>query len=829
MKKDEAPSKKPPEDSVPGNEDLLTEETWIPIIPMRDVVLFPSVITPFFVGRKRSLLALEKAMSRDRKIFVVAQRKPDVNNPEIEDLFQIGVIGNVIRSTELPNNTLKIVFEGTQRGKLLELRHGEENPEARVLPMDKNGPVKSKNEADSLIYEKLIKSQLKNFLKRGEEGNESLEPLLNLNIAPEYLCNFIAPALKISLEEKQEILETDELNPKLEKIYSILVFEDESRKIDEKVRVKIQKQISKSHKEYFLNEQLRAIQKELGVEEQKNEFQEIEKKILSAGMTTEATEVAKKELKKLQQMSGNSSEASVIRNYIDWLLAVPWKEKTEDNLDLTHAQKILNKEHYGLTLVKDRILEFIAVSKRIGRLKSPILCLVGPPGVGKTSLAKSVAHALGRNFVRMSLGGIRDEAEIRGHRRTYIGAMPGKILHAMKKAKSINPVLLLDEVDKMNPSHMGDPAAALLEALDKEQNFGFMDHYLEVEYDLSRVLFFCTANSLEGIPIPLRDRMEVIVLPGYAEIEKLSICVEYLVPKQLEENALPAKMISLKKPEILEIIRSYTKEGGIRELERLLAKIYRKVNRELLENKKVKKIDMDTKKLAEYLGPAKFQWGKKENKALVGIVNGLAWSPYGGDILTIEVIKMPGKGKLVLTGQLGSVMKESASAAYSFVRSNAAQFGIPLEIFHQIDLHVHAPEGAIPKDGPSAGVSLATALVSMLTKNPVKKDLAMTGEITLRGRVLKIGGLKEKILAAIRAKIKTIFIPEENEPDLIEIKQDLPEELKKVQIVPFHDLFSLVKEALEKPLVKIKDPKQQATTALGKEKLTPDSLVPHNN
>ena len=774
-----------------------------PMIPMRDTVLFPAGTSFFYVGRKKSVSALQQAQQTDKLMFVVGQKSMEVEGPGKDDLYQVGVVGRVVKVIHLPNATAKVFFEGTDRGQLVKVEGNKDYGAAQVKILSEPKAAASKAKEVNL-YVKLIKNQLKELLKSAENPiNQNLESLLELDISAAYLADVMAPSLKISVEEKQELLENQDLLINLAKIYSLLVLEDETRKVEEKVRDKIQKQVAKNQKEYYLNEQIRAIQKELGNEDAKSESQLLEKRILEAGMPKEALDVAKKEFKKLQQSSPMNSESNVIRNYLDWLLSIPWKEKTADNLDLKNAKTILDADHYGLKEVKDRILEFIAVSTRQGQLKGPIVCLVGPPGVGKTSLARSVARALGRNFVRMSLGGVRDEAEIRGHRRTYIGAMPGKIVSAMKKAKTVNPLMLLDEVDKIYASHMGDPAAALLEALDREQNSTFMDHYLEVEYDLSQVLFFCTANVLQNIPYALRDRMEVIEIAGYTESEKLKIFQKHLVAKHLAETGLEKSMVQIPEESALEMIRSFTKEGGIRELERVLSKVYRKANRELLEGAKKKQVLVDKEKLYEYLGPPKYLVGKRDQKPSVGIVNGLSWSIFGGDLLSIEVVEMPGKGRLVLTGKLGEVMKESAQAAFSYLKANAKLFGINEKKFSQMDFHVHAPQGAIPKDGPSAGVALATALISVLLNIPVKNDLAMTGEITLRGRILPIGGLKEKILAAARAKISKVFIPEENEKDLVEIKRELGEELKTLDVVLYDDLKNLVENALTEPLKKI--------------------------
>lgn len=768
------------------------DQIELPLLPMRDIVVFPHMTTPFFIGRKQSLEALEQALAGDRKIFVVAQKDPMVENPKEEDLFQVGTIGSLLQIMRLPNGTIKALYEANERAKLVssDLEGSSYSVVVEPYPVEVTDDI----ETESLISS--VKNEFKAYLKKSSKTLENLDSILKSNGSGGEVADLIAPQLNISVEKKQELLELSSSKLRLEQVYIRMLEEEETKKIEQKLKERVQSQIGRTQKEYYLNEQMKAIQKELGADDAKAEIGEYEEKIKSAGMSAEAQETAEKELKKLKMMPPMSSEANIVRNYLDWLLQIPWSASSDDNFDIQNAQKILDEDHYGLEKVKDRIVEYIAVANMVGKLKGPIICLVGPPGVGKTSLAKSVARALGRSFVRMSLGGVRDEAEIRGHRRTYIGALPGKIIQSMKKAKTRNPLLLMDEIDKMTQSHMGDPSSALLEVLDPEQNNTFMDHYLEVEYDLSNVLFFCTANSLQDIPMPLRDRMEIINLSGYTELEKEQIVTRYLVPKQMKENGLVSSQIRFYKDAIFEVIRRYTKEAGVRNVERNIGKLCRKAVTELVKSDgKTSKVTITKKKVNNYLGVPVYSYGKIEEKNEIGIATGMAWTSFGGELLSIEVTGMKGSGKIQLTGKLGDVMKESAQAAISYVRTNANQLGIYSHVFKDMDIHIHVPEGATPKDGPSAGVTLTTALVSFLTGIPVKKEVAMTGEITLRGKVLPIGGLKEKLLAAKRGMLETILIPKENEKDLAEVPKEISGTL---DIFPASNVKFVLEKALER-------------------------------
>ncbi|MDH5561154.1 MAG: endopeptidase La [Deltaproteobacteria bacterium] len=762
----------------------------IPMLPMRNIVVFPHMTTPFFIGRKQSIEALNRALAEDRKIFVIAQKDPMIERPSKDDLYEIGTVGNILQIMRLPNGTIKALFEAKERGKRLQVALEEDAYTADIQILKADDGI----DPELIALVRTVQEEFKNFLKKVSRNIESAEKIVNGDYSPGQLADLIAPLLTLDIEKQQEMLSVLDSKKRLELVYSRMLEEEEHKKIEQKLKERVQGQIGKTQKEYYLNEQMKAIQKELGAEDSKEDYDEFEEKILKCGMTEQAKETAYKELKKLKMMPPMSSEANIVRNYIDWLTSVPWMSKTKDSLSIDKAQTILDEDHYGLDKVKERIIEFIAVANLVGSLRGPIICLVGAPGVGKTSLARSIARALNRKFVRMSLGGVRDEAEIRGHRRTYIGALPGKIIQSLKKAKTNNPVLLLDEIDKMGQSHMGDPASALLEVLDPEQNREFMDHYLEVEYDLSNVMFICTANTQQDIPLPLMDRLEIINLSGYSELEKEKIASKYLVPKQIKENGLKPEKIAFDYDGILEIIRSYTREAGVRNLERKIAKICRKTVTRIVKEKIKKKITITQDQVNEDLGVVKYQYGKIEGENEVGIVNGLAWTSTGGEVLTIEVNTMKGTGKIQLTGKLGDVMQESAKAALSFVKSNANKLGIYSQAFMDMDLHVHVPEGATPKDGPSAGVAITCALVSALTQIPIRKNVAMTGEITLRGKILPIGGLKEKLLAAKRLNIEIVLIPEENKKDLSEI----PDEIKDgIEIKPLKMAFEAIETILE--------------------------------
>ena len=764
----------------------------IPVLPLRDIVVFPNVTTPLFVGREKSINALDFVMTETKKILLLAQKNPDVDNPKDKDLYSIGTIAEVLQLLKLPDGTVKILVEGKSVAKVLEFNSNE-----KFLDVKVNKCKLIEDNKNNLLSQALV-----NKFNKLSKTSKKFGDDININFknisSPDIIANKAVSTLGIELEEKQKILETLDVQKKLEIIIGHLDNELELMSVEKKIRGRVKNQMEKTQREYYLNEQLKAIQKELGeIEEGKDELKQLEETIKKSKMPKEAEEKCFSELKKLKTMSPMSAESTVVRNYLDWMTSIPWHENSPVSTDLVKAEKILDKDHYGLEKVKDRILEFLAVQSRIKKIKGPILCLVGPPGVGKTSLGKSIAKATGREFVRMSLGGVRDEAEIRGHRRTYIGSLPGKIIQMMKKAGKKNPLFLLDEIDKVGMDYRGDPSSALLEALDPEQNKDFNDHYLEVDYDLSNVMFVTTANTL-NIPGPLLDRMEVIRLAGYTEDEKLQIAKKYLLPKQIKDNGLKEEELSIDDKQILDVIRSYTKESGVRSLERELSKIARKSVKEIVSNKS-KTIKLDENNISHYLGVKKFKYGEIEKIDLVGVVTGLAWTEVGGELLSIETLVMPGKGKLEHTGKLGDVMKESIKAAKSFIRSRSSDYGVIPPIFEKKDFHIHVPEGATPKDGPSAGIAMVTSIVSALTNIPVKKDVAMTGEVTLRGRVLPIGGLKEKLLAALRGGIKTAIIPAENEKDLKEIPQNVKDGIK---IIPVEN----VEEVLKIALVRLPEP-----------------------
>ncbi len=760
----------------------------VPLLPMREEIVFPGTTAPFFVGRQSSMDALDRALSGDREIFVVTQRDSSVENPKESDLYEIGVLGSVLQVMRLPNGTVKALFEGSRRGKLLATKLDEKEYLAQVEPVDESELEFDQEELEDKA--KKVRDLFKKYadqrkLKLGKDVLKSLKKLDAMNVSDK-----TASLLKISNEQKQKLLGT--LNPgiRLKKVLEILRDEMKIKQLENKLKKEASDKFSDTKKEDFLHDQLRNIQKELGqMEDPKAEMDEIAEQIKQAKMPEEAESEAEKELKKLRMMSPMSSEANVVRNYLEWLIAMPWEIRTEDNFDLKQAEQILDEDHYGLEKIKERIIEYLAVASLKGKLKGPILCLNGPPGVGKTSLAQSVARALGRNFVRISLGGVRDEAEIRGHRRTYIGAMPGKIIQSIRKAKSKNPVLLIDEIDKLYQSNISDPSAAMLEVLDPDQNDSFIDHYLDVEFSLSDVLFICTANSLQNITSPLLDRMEVIELTGYTELEKHHIATQFLTPRQRKFHGLEEKQLRFRKSAIEEITHGYTREAGVRNLEREIGKVCRKVVTRLVRTKGKKATVVTPKLVHELLGVPKYERDQREDKSDVGVAMGLGVTPMGGEMLLIEVGLMSGSGKVVLTGKLGDVMQESAKAAFSYVRSNADYLGIDPEIFAKTDLHVHLPEGATPKDGPSAGLPLIMAIISSFTKISVKHNVGMTGEITLRGHVTEIGSLKEKLIAAKRGLLDTVLIPDENQKDLV----DVPDEIKKGLDI---NIIKNVKEAL---------------------------------
>jgi len=765
--------------------------TRVPLLPLRDIIVFPHMVVPLFVGRQKSIRALEEAMSGTKMILLAAQRDAKTNDPSEADIYPMGTIGSVVQMLRLPDGTVKVLIEGKRRARIVRFLPEAEFLLAEIEEVEEHW--ERTTEIEALV--RSVVSTFEVYLKY----NKKIPPEMLSSVAsiddPARLADTIVAHLTVKLEEKQSLLETVDPAARLEKVLGLLRSEIEILEVEKRIRTRVKKQMEKTQKEYYLNEQMRAIQKELGEKDEfRTEIQELEEKIKQKKLSPEAREKVEKELKKLKMMSPMSAEATVVRNYIDWILSLPWNEYTEDKLDIVEAERVLEEDHYGLEKVKERILEYLAVQALVGQTnKGPILCLVGPPGVGKTSLGKSIARATGRKFVRVSLGGVRDEAEIRGHRRTYIGALPGKIIQSMKKAGSCNPVFLLDEVDKMSTDFRGDPSSALLEVLDPEQNAAFNDHYLDVDYDLSRVMFITTANTLERIPRPLQDRMEVIRIPGYTDIEKLNIAKKYLVQKQREANGLSPENLEISDNAIMAIIRHYTKEAGVRGLEREIATICRKAAVKVLRSNRQGKIVVTAKNLHRFLGPPKYHVSQAEEQQRVGVATGLAWTEFGGELLAIEVTVMPGKGKLIITGRLGDVMQESAQAAMSYVRSRAEELGLARDFYQNVDVHIHVPEGATPKDGPSAGITMATAMVSALTKIPVRNDVAMTGEVTLRGRVLPIGGLKEKVLAAHRAGIATVLIPADNEKDIKEIP---PQVQRSVQLRLVRHMDEVLRQAL---------------------------------
>ena len=793
-----------------------------PLMPLRDVVVYPHMVIPLFVGREKSKMALERAMAEEKKILLSCQKKSDVDDPNISDINTVGTLANILQLVTLPDGTVKLLVEGESRVDLLEIRSED------YFTADYCVLTETYNEADKEIkaLRRTLISQVEDYVRITKKVPAEVVTTLASIKEPGRLVDTIVAHMSLQLSEKQKVLEMLDIKERLENVIGLIDIEIDMMEVEQKVRGRVKDQMEKSQKEYYLNEQMKAIQKELGdMDNASNEFEELEEKIKKSGMPDEVAKKASSELKKLQMMSPMSAEATVVRNYLDALVDAPWKNKTKAKVKLDKAEKILNEDHYGLKRVKERITEYLAVQQRTKKLKGPILCLVGPPGVGKTSLGASIARATGRKFIRMSLGGVRDEAEIRGHRRTYIGAMPGKIIQNLTKAGVRNPLFLFDEVDKMSMDFRGDPSSALLEVLDPEVNSTFNDHYLEVDFDLSDVMFVCTANTL-NIPPPLLDRMEVIRIEGYTEDEKLNIADQYLVKKQMEANGLKKREIKITKSAILSIIRHYTREAGVRNLEREIAKIARKVVKSLVLKAEKKTKHIRPSGLEKYLGVRKFKYGIAEKENQVGQVTGLAWTQVGGELLTIESMAIPGKGKLINTGQLGDVMKESIQAATTIVRSRAKSLGIDEEFHQKLDLHVHVPEGATPKDGPSAGVGMTTALVSALTQIPVKANVAMTGEITLRGEVLSIGGLKEKLLAAHRGGIATVIIPEENSKDLVEIPKNIKE---KLNIIPVKWIDQVLEIALESmpDLTPKKPEKGTAETSPVSEKSPLETNLPH--
>ena len=759
----------------------------LPVLPLRDVVVYPQMVIPLFVGRDKSVVAMDLAMAADKEILLVAQTQADVDDPGKDDLYEVGTVATILQLLKLPDGTVKVLVEGGRRARLLQLEIGDSFSAAfEVLDEDS---LYDEKEMD--VLSRSVISRFEQYVKLNKKiPPEVLTTLAGIDL-PGRLADTVAAHMALKLVDKQKILEIHDVKARLEYVHTLIEGEIDLLRIEKRIRGRVKQQMEKSQREYYLNEQMKAIQKELGeIEDAPNELGELDKKIADAGMSKEAKEKAGSELKKLKLMSPMSAEATVVRNYIDWLVKVPWKKRTRVTQDLEKAEQVLEEDHYGLHKVKERILEYLAVQQRVRKLKGPILCLVGPPGVGKTSVGQSIARATNRKFVRMSLGGVRDEAEIRGHRRTYIGSMPGKIVQNMGKVKVRNPLFLLDEVDKMSMDFRGDPSSALLEVLDPEQNFTFNDHYLEVDFDLSEVMFVCTANSLK-IPPPLLDRMEVIRLPGYTEDEKLNIAKRYLIPKQMKNNGIKDNELRISDSAILDAIRYYTREAGVRNLERELAKICRKVVKKLLLRPRTSIVRVNYRNLAKYLGVQRHTYGRAENNDQIGQVTGLAWTEVGGELLAIESAIVPGKGKLIHTGQLGGVMQESIQAAMTVVRSRADVLGIDSEFHQKSDVHIHVPEGATPKDGPSAGIGMCAALVSALTRIPARSNVAMTGEITLRGEVLKIGGLKEKMLAAHRGGVDTVLIPQGNVKDLVEIPKNVKDKLEVVAVKWIDEVIEL--------------------------------------
>jgi len=758
-------------DTQDKTSEVTEQMRQLPVLPLRDVVVYPHMVIPLFVGRDKSIKALEAAMDSDKEILLVAQKTASEDDPGEEDVYRIGTLSTILQLLKLPDGTVKVLVEGGKRAKIVNFTAGEEYFTAQVSVLESE-PM---DERESEVLSRSVLNQFDQYVKLNKKVPPEVLTSLSGIEDPHRLVDTIAAHMSLKIEEKQEILEIIGLRERFEHLLAMMESELDLLQVEKRIRSRVKRQMEKSQREYYLNEQMKAIQKELGeLDEAPNELEELEQKIEKSGMSKEAKKKASAEMNKLKMMSPMSAEATVVRNYIDWLVQVPWKKKSKVRHDLALAEQVLEEDHYGLDKVKERILEYLAVQQRVKKLKGPILCLVGPPGVGKTSLGQSIARATNRKFIRMALGGVRDEAEIRGHRRTYIGSMPGKIIQNLAKVETRNPLFLLDEIDKMASDFRGDPASALLEVLDPEQNHTFSDHYMEVDYDLSDVMFIATSNSM-NIPGPLLDRMEVIRIPGYTEDEKLNIARRYLVPKEQKANGIGEEELAITDEALLGVIRYYTREAGVRSLQREIAKICRKVVKELLLKGSEEKVVVEEPQLEELLGVRRFRYGLAEENDQVGQVTGLAWTEVGGELLSIETAVVPGKGKHVITGQLGDVMKESIQAAMSVVRSRAAALGIKPDFYENKDIHIHVPEGAIPKDGPSAGIGMCTALVSALTAIPVRADVAMTGEITLRGAVLPIGGLKEKLLAAHRGGIKTVIIPEENRRNL----EEVPENIKK--------------------------------------------------
>jgi ATP-dependent Lon protease len=773
----------------------MAESRVLPVLPLRDIVVYPKMAAPLFVGREKSVRALDEVMRKDKQIVLAAQIDASEDEPSTDRIYTVGTVATVVQLLKLPDGTVRVLVEGGYRARIKEFTNNGEFFEAEVEQIEEE----NEDSAEARAIARAVVDQWENYVKLSRKTPPEVHQAIGQITEPSRLADSVAAHLTVKIPDKQALLELIDVPQRLERILSLIEGEIGMLQVERKIRNRVKRQMEKTQREYYLNEQMKAIQRELGDgEDGREDIAELEKRIKETKLSKEAKTKADAELKKLRQMSPMSAESTVVRNYLDWLLSLPWGNKKKVKKDIDVAQQVLDEDHYGLDKVKDRILEYLAVQARTNKLRGPILCLVGPPGVGKTSLGRSIAKATGRDFVRMSLGGVRDEAEIRGHRRTYIGSMPGRVIQSMKKAKSANPLFLLDEIDKLGADYRGDPAAALLEVLDPEQNSTFNDHYLEVDYDLSDVLFITTANSL-NMPQPLLDRMEIIRIPGYTEDEKIEIAKRHLLPKQYENNGLKPEEFSVSDDALRDLVRRYTREAGVRSLEREIGNLARKAVREI-EQKKVASVEITAENLPDYAGVWKYRFGETELEDRVGVVTGLAWTEVGGDLLTIEAVSMPGKGAMTVTGNLKDVMKESISAASSYVRARSLAFGVKPPVFRTRDIHVHVPEGATPKDGPSAGVAMATAIVSVLTQNPIRKDIAMTGEITLRGRVLPIGGLKEKLLAALRGGVKTVLIPKDNEKDLA----DIPDNVKAgLEIVPVSTVDEVLAKALTLPLTPV--------------------------
>ncbi len=807
------------------NQDQNTDNRVIdlPVLPLRDVVVYPHMVIPLFVGRQKSIQALEEAMLRDKQILLVAQRSASEDEPKLDHLFSTGTVATILQMLKLPDGTVKVLVEGEYRAQIDSFFEESEHYAAHLRVLD----VEEVNNAESDVYKRSALEQFERYIQVNKKIPQEVMTSLNNIDEPGRLADTIAAHMSLKLDQKQTLLEMLDAKARLEHLMSLMESEIDLVEVEKRIRSRVKKQMEKSQREYYLNEQMKAIQKELGDLDESggSDLDELSRRIEEAGMPADALDKTRAEFNKLKMMSPMSAEATVVRGYIDWMLQVPWTKRSKVRLDMKRARTILDQDHYGLEEVKERILEYLAVQKRVRQLRGPILCLVGPPGVGKTSLGRSIAKATNREYIRMALGGVRDESEIRGHRRTYIGSMPGKLVQKMAKVGVKNPLFLLDEIDKMGMDHRGDPSSALLEVLDPEQNSTFNDHYLEVDYDLSEVLFICTSNSM-NIPGPLLDRMEIIRIPGYTEDEKHNIARRYLVPKQIKQNGLKERELTIEDSAITDMIRYYTREAGVRGLEREISKICRKVVKEIsLGEIAAKTVSVASENLENYLGVHKFNFGRAEEHNQVGQVTGLAWTQVGGDILTIESAVVPGKGRQVLTGSLGDVMKESIQAALTVVRNRAASLGVASDFHEKRDIHIHVPEGATPKDGPSAGIGMCTALVSALTGIPVKADVAMTGEITLRGQVLPIGGLKEKLLAAHRGGIKTVLIPEENRRDLKEIPDNIKADLSIIPVKWIDEVLSVALVEQPKPLTESEVKELASETT--KEKLTGESISTH--